>query len=495
MVVEINKLSFPVEYEIADSDKDSDSRFKKVKIRVAHTGENLNNTIFTKNSLEKMSKTLGLIPIVGYIEKNEEDEDDFSNHKQLIRLTKNDIEYEYLGHAYGLIPENPNVSFEIFNGKEWLCTEGYIWTKFEKAVGIFDNSSNIKSQSMEIDNIDGFIDDDGILNIENAIFSALCILGEDVQPAMAGSTIEMFSANDFKQEIKMMMQEFSKKGENDLDKDKEKKDTKKSVEVADEKEVKDEKDTKDEKDKEYVKEKETDNAEVADTKAKDEKEEDKKVDKAKKNAKDDGEQEEKDEDKDKEKKFSIVFEMSHEDIRSSLYAAVKSDSDDTYGWIPEVYNDHFIYQETTYEEEYTTKYYDIKYTVEDSGVSIGEKIEVFPKFLTKEEADKVESDRERLVDLEKELKELNSYKESFEKKEKTKALEEYSERLEEESYATLAENIDKYTKEEFDREIAFSVLKAESAKKENSGVGAYSANSLSDETNKMYGEYSRFFKK
>lgn len=435
MVVEINKLSFPVEYEIAESDKDSDSRFKKVKIRVAHTGENLNNTIFTKNSLEKMSKTLGLIPIVGYIEKNEEDEDDFSNHKQLIRLTKNDIEYEYLGHAYGLIPENPNVSFEIFNGKEWLCTEGYIWTKFEKAVGIFESSSNIKSQSMEIDNIDGFIDDDGILNIENAIFSALCILGEDVQPAMAGSTIEMFSTNDFKQEIKMMMQEFSKKGENDLDKDKEKKDVKKEV--------------KDEKDKE----------------------------------------------KDKEKKFSIVFEMSHEDIRSSLYAAVKNDSDNTYGWIPEVYNDHFIYQETTYEEECSTKYYDIKYTVEDDGVSVGEKIEVFPKFLTKEESDKVDSDRERLVDLEKELKELNSYKESFEKKEKTKSLEEYSERLEEESYATLAENIDKYTKEEFDREIAFSILKAESAKKENSGVGAYSANLLSDETNKMYGEYSRFFKK
>ena len=45
------------------------------------------------------------------------------------------------------------------------------------------------------------------------------------------------------------------------------------------------------------------------------------------------------------------------------------------------------------------------------------------------------------------------------------------------------------------REIAFSILKAESAKKENSGVGAYSANLLSDETNKMYGEYSRFFKK
>lgn len=484
MVVEINKLSFPVEYELTEPDKDNDSRFKKVKIRVAHTGENLNNTIFTKDSLEKMSKTLGLVPIVGYVEKNEEDEDDFSNHRQLIKLTKDNIEYEYLGHAYGLIPENPNVSFEILNGKEWLCTEGYIWTKFEKAVEIFKGSSNIKSQSMEIDDIDGFIDDDGILNIEDAVFSALCILGEDVQPAMAGSTIEMFSSNDFKQEVKMMMQEFSKKGENDLDKDKEKKDEKKSAEVVDEKDTKD------------VKEKEVDNTEVADTKAKDKK--DTKVDKAKKNAKDDeNEEEEKDKDKekDKEKKFSIVFEMSHEDIRSSLYAAVRNDSDDTYGWIPEVYNNHFIYQETTYSEEYTTRYYDIKYTVEDDGVSIGEKIEVFSKFLTKEECDKVESDRERLVDLEKELEELNSYKESFEKKEKAKTLEEYSERLEEESYATLAENIDKYTKEEFDREIAFTILKAESAKKENSGVGVYSANLVSDETNKMYGEYSRFFKK
>ena len=82
------------------------------------------------------------------------------------------------------------------NGKEWLTAEGYLWTKFQKAMGIFTDSNYEKSQSMEISDIGGYIDDDGILNIESAVFTALCILGDDVRPAMSGSTIEALSERE-----------------------------------------------------------------------------------------------------------------------------------------------------------------------------------------------------------------------------------------------------------------------------------------------------------
>ena len=71
MPIGVKSINLPVTYEISDY---VDDRFKKVKIWIAHTGENLNYSIFTKESLEKMSETLPYVPIVGYIEKNEEDE-------------------------------------------------------------------------------------------------------------------------------------------------------------------------------------------------------------------------------------------------------------------------------------------------------------------------------------------------------------------------------------------------------------------------------------
>ena len=208
MPIGVKSINLPVTYEVSDY---VDDRFKKVKIWIAHTGENLNYSIFTKESLEKMSETLPYVPIVGYIEKNEEDENDFSDHRNSITIKDGDVNIEYMCHAYGFIPEGAKSSFEIRDGKEWLVGEGYLWTKFEKSVDIFSNSNNSKSQSMEIDNIDGFIDNEGRVNVDNARFSALCILGDNVAPGMQGSTIEMFNANSVKDEIKEMVYEFSKK--------------------------------------------------------------------------------------------------------------------------------------------------------------------------------------------------------------------------------------------------------------------------------------------
>ena len=45
----------------------TDGRFQKVKVWIAHTGENLNNSYFEKETLESMVSTLPYIPIVGYI--------------------------------------------------------------------------------------------------------------------------------------------------------------------------------------------------------------------------------------------------------------------------------------------------------------------------------------------------------------------------------------------------------------------------------------------
>lgn len=198
------------EYELLpDVDRHTmDGRFKKVKIWVAHTGENLNATAFSRESLLKLSETLPYTPIVGYVKKDENGED-FLGHEREITIDRDGMTIEYLGVPYGFVPENPNEKIELREGKEWLTTEGYLWTKFDKTLNIFDNANGRKSQSMEIEALDGYTDDNGVYNIEDSVFSALCILGEGVRPAMQGSTIEFFEADSLRSEIANMFKEFT----------------------------------------------------------------------------------------------------------------------------------------------------------------------------------------------------------------------------------------------------------------------------------------------
>ena len=506
MPIGVKSINLPVTYEISDY---VDDRFKKVKIWIAHTGENLNYSIFTKDSLEKMSETLPYVPIVGYIEKNEEDENDFSDHRNSITIKDGDVNIEYMCHAYGFIPEGAKSSFEIRDGKEWLVGEGYLWTKFEKSVDIFSNSNNSKSQSMEIDNIDGFIDNEGRVNVDNARFSALCILGDNVAPGMQGSTIEMFNANSVKDEIKEMVYEFSKKGDKSLEKDKEEKvegsaEEKGKKTKTNAKEAKTDSDKKDTEEKvEDVKKnakKEDEEAKAnAETKSKDEEDSDK-TDEDKKKFVEKDEEDTKDvedveKEDDKEKKFQLVFEISHDDVRRCLYKAINEE--ESYSWIIEVFDNHFIYQKETYEDDiYTTKFYDRQYVVAEEKVTIGDEVEVFSKFLTKEEFDKIDADRNRVEELETELTTLKEFKAEKETADKMEILETYSEKLSEEKFKEFSESIANFEAKDLEKEIAYALFKQEQAteaKNKAGGVAVYTAQS--DETTGKYGDLDRLFKK
>ena len=126
----------------------------------------------------------------------------------------NKLNVSFNTHAYGFIPEDNNARFETTGGKEWLVADGYLWTRFVDAMELFDDDG-YKGQSMEITNGDGYTDDRGRVVFTQATFTGLCILGDDVAPAMSGSTISMvFSKTDFKEAFEEMLAEFTaEKGE------------------------------------------------------------------------------------------------------------------------------------------------------------------------------------------------------------------------------------------------------------------------------------------
>lgn len=213
-MIDVRTVSLPTHFEKSDN-QENDSRFQKVKIYIAHTGENLNHSIFSHDVLERMIPSLANIPILGYVGLNNGNEEDFRGHEKRLSIDDGKFKVSFETHAYGFVPVDNNAHFETTGGKEWLVTDGYLWTRFVDAMELFDESNGSKGQSMEISDADGYTDDRGRMVFTNATFTGLCILGDDVPPAMTGSTIStVFSKEDFKSTFEEMLAEFSaEKGE------------------------------------------------------------------------------------------------------------------------------------------------------------------------------------------------------------------------------------------------------------------------------------------
>lgn len=213
-MIDVRTVSLPTRFEKSEG-QEPDSRFQKVKIYIAHTGENLNHSIFSHDVLESMIPTLANIPILGYVGVNDEKNEDFRGHEKRLSIDDGKFKVSFETHAYGFVPVDNDAHFETTGGKEWLVTDGYLWTRFVDAMELFDESNGSKGQSMEISDADGYTDDRGRVVFTNATFTGLCILGDDVPPAMTGSTIStVFSKEDFKSTFEEMLAEFSaEKGE------------------------------------------------------------------------------------------------------------------------------------------------------------------------------------------------------------------------------------------------------------------------------------------
>lgn len=279
----------------------------KCEIKVLYIGENRNHSFITKDVATEMSKTLRGAPIVGYYK---EENQDFRDHGDQIIIDEKGIQFKCLTKPYGFVSPDAEVWFQKFEDtddfgnkivREYLMTTGFLWTgQFEEAKLAIEQG---RPHSMELDKdtLDGYWSENvntkmELFIVNDAIFSKLCILGDDVEPCFEGSSVTApnvstnFSKVDdnFKQTLFSMMQDlkFALEGGNMAKVDEEKKDkTNETVENKTDKtteEVKDTETGKDNKDKDkkknYTKEdkKEEDKKEDNPTPAEDKKPEEKK---------------------------------------------------------------------------------------------------------------------------------------------------------------------------------------------------------------------------
>lgn len=208
------------------------------EIKVFYVGENRNQSYITKEVATEMANSLPGNPIVGYFR---EDVGDFRDHGDMVTIDDQGVHFKCMTRPYGFVSPDAKVWFQKFEEtddfgnkeiREYLMTTGYLWTgQYPECEPVVKEG---RPQSMELD--ENYIDGKWARNnktgmdffiINDAIFSKLCILGQDVEPCFEGSTVSApnISASftktvndDFTQTLYNMMQElkFALKGEQDM---------------------------------------------------------------------------------------------------------------------------------------------------------------------------------------------------------------------------------------------------------------------------------------
>jgi len=206
-------LSLPIQYQVFSH---KDDRYMKIRIHVMHDGPNLNGSVFTKEAMEAAKESIVNIPILAFVRQQDgTDNADFGGHEIEFKFTDDGIEFVYLGRPIGVIPETGNdYHYEERDGRTYVVVDGYVWTNYaNKALDILKRDG-VKGQSMEVaiddyeydENTDEFI-------IKKYRYMGLCLLGDDVQPAMKGAKAELignFSAVNALKEFSMKVEELNK---------------------------------------------------------------------------------------------------------------------------------------------------------------------------------------------------------------------------------------------------------------------------------------------
>ena len=228
---ETEKQNIPVYFEKINSYKIDDDRFIRCKIWICHTGVNKNNWIFSRDSLINAIPSLSNIPIVAFVQKNNDSEDDFSDHREVLEIDNGKIKLSYKGKAIGVVTSDNNAQLETKvceDGieREFLTCEGILWSKFDDSTEIFMRDE-CKDQSMEIDNFVGTFNKYQQFECSSFRFTGLCCLGCGVEPAMYGACVDInFSIDEIKTKLELFNSYFSKQSQPSNDDDINNNDTK-----------------------------------------------------------------------------------------------------------------------------------------------------------------------------------------------------------------------------------------------------------------------------
>lgn len=198
----------------------------KCEIKVFYLGENRNHSFINEEVANEMAKTLRGAPIVGYFKTEKED---FADHGNRMIIDDEGIKFECMTRPYGFVDPSAKVWFQTFEDtdefgnrvtRKYLMTTGYLWTGQYEECKIAAEEGRPHSMELDENTLKGHWStnrENGMdfFIINDAVFSKLCILGDDVEPCFEGSSVTAPKVSshftkiddEFKKTLFSMMQE------------------------------------------------------------------------------------------------------------------------------------------------------------------------------------------------------------------------------------------------------------------------------------------------
>ena len=173
---------------------------QQCEIKVFYLGHNRNGSYINRETALEMAKTLRGTPIVAAYNK---DKKDFGDHGHVMHIEDGEITFSVKTIPYGFVSPDAEVWFQNFNDTDefdntvertYLMTTGYLWSgQFEELAKVINEG---QPQSMELDSesLRGHWATDNNLGVDffiinDATFSKLCILGDNVEPCYEGASV------------------------------------------------------------------------------------------------------------------------------------------------------------------------------------------------------------------------------------------------------------------------------------------------------------------
>ena len=456
------------QFEAIDASKNG---LLPVKLQACHTGINRNKSNISTETMTAALPSFSNRPILGYIHQLDDGTWDFYTHNvEFVENEDGESEIEYLEAPVGIIPEScdAKIVYDELKEKKYVNVNGYIFEEYSKAAEILRTKGISKvSVELAIEDMSWNADED-CLNINSFYFMGVTILGRDedgtiVEEGMAGSNITLGSFSQ--EENSFIPEDLQSKMVETLTKLNDVLDRFNNTNYSDKKGGNDTMDkfnelleqyglTEDEIDFEHEGLSDEELESLFTEKFGDAEE----FKKKKRCSDNDGDDDGDPEDYAKKKRRCSVnneagiveFELSFDEIRMALYGLLNANiGEDSYAWICETYDDHFVYQKETYGDSgYDSKYYKQSYSNDGENIAfVGEPIEVFTEFVT-------ESEKTALDMIRSQYDELKAFKDQYDaeqlKAQKDAILEsaEYEEIKDSDEFKALIAEADKYSADE-----------------------------------------------
>lgn len=484
-------VQIPATFEVDNEYKDDTILF--AKSRMFHIGVNRNHSNVTKDAAEKAMRTMAYKPLLANFAEFEDENGntftDFTSHDMVIENDK----IKYLEHQIGCITAD-EPWFEDYEGKTYVCGYLAIPRDYTEAVDIIERKNGTKVSVELLVNELMYDAKSKELVLTDVVVSGLTCLGrnpetgEEVQEGMVNSrldikdfskennsiiefsdmteedhsklidtleklnkTLSSISNFNINNDVNSSTKDYGKEEKNNVENEKLVNEEVTEAEEVEETETTETDNTVTE--TESTEEVTVENEEV--TKVTEETVENNpevvEVEEVETVEHTDDETETFEETKVTEgaeevKNFSKTFELSHEDVRSALYAllAPVEEANNDWYWICQIYDNHFVYQGIM------GNYWGQKYIKDNDNVAFdGERYELFAEFVTTSEKAELEKMRSNYSSIE---AELNKYKEAENMADKMSIFEDesYSSYLDTEEFKQLMseDNVKKFTKEE-----------------------------------------------